>query len=89
MYPLLHLLHFRYMGYAYTKARNDKNWENSPDKGTAHTCDPNYTGAHSAHSAGEGVNNGGNVFEVISKEGYNNCPTAYAPHLDGSRMIKA
>lgn len=52
----LKLLHYRYLGYTYTKLRNAKNYERcgleSGDKGAAWSCSPNYHGEHSADWAG-------------------------------------
>lgn len=51
----LKLLHYRYMGFAYTKFKNDRNYERcglkTGDKGPAWTCHPSYTGEHSAQWA--------------------------------------
>lgn len=46
--PLLKLLHYRYMGAAYTAAKNAKNYARCVDKGPAWSCLPDYTGEHSA-----------------------------------------
>lgn len=55
--PLAHdagikLLHYRFLGYEYTKAKNAKNYARcgllTGDKGAAWSCSPNYTGEHSA-----------------------------------------
>jgi len=50
--PMIKLLHYRYMGFEYTKAKNAKNYARcglqSGDKAAAWTCAPNYTGEHSA-----------------------------------------
>lgn len=43
----LALLHYRYLGYEYTKSRSAKNYANSPNKATAWCCAPNYTGDES------------------------------------------
>jgi len=49
---LLKLLHFRYLGYDYAKARNANNYSrvgiHDGDKGCAWTCAPDYNGEHSA-----------------------------------------
>jgi len=50
--PVFKLLHYRYMGAAYTAAKNAKNYARcglqSGDKGAAWSCAPGYTGEHSA-----------------------------------------
>lgn len=46
--PLLKLLHYRYLGAAYTAAKNAKNYARCADKGPAWTCAPEFTGEHSA-----------------------------------------
>jgi len=47
--PRLKLLHYRYMGFEYSKARNARNYERvGPDKGCAWSCAPTYKGEHSA-----------------------------------------
>lgn len=50
--PMLKLLHYRYMGYEYTKEINAKNYSRcglkSGDKGAAWSCAPDYKGEHSA-----------------------------------------
>jgi len=52
--PLLKLLHYRYMGYAYTAAKNAKNYARcglqSGDKGAAWSCSPGYNGVNKEHS---------------------------------------
>lgn len=50
---LIKLLHYRYLGYEYTKRRNARNWERAASKGHAWSSDPNYTGEHSAEWAGK------------------------------------
>jgi len=46
------LLHYRYLGYEYTRKRNQRNYERCGiDKSAAWTCDPNYQGEHSAEWA--------------------------------------
>lgn len=40
----LFLLHYRFMGLEYTESRHARNWERSPDKGTAWCCSPEWTG---------------------------------------------
>lgn len=88
MHPLLHLLHFRYLGEIYTRIRNERNWARSPNKLTAFTCASDWVGHGSAKSAGEGAGKGINVMEAIAKMDY--CElSAYAPHLDHTQMIKA
>lgn len=53
--PLLKLLHYRYMGYEYTKEINAKNYARcglkTGDKNPAWTCAPDYKGEHSAQWA--------------------------------------
>lgn len=42
------LLHYRYLGYEYTKARNAKNFDRCMgDKGNGWTCHPDWHGEHS------------------------------------------
>lgn len=41
------LLHYRYMGKAYTASRNAKNYANSTEKATAWSCAPDYVGDQS------------------------------------------
>lgn len=48
--PLLKLLHYRYLGAAYTAARNAKNFGRAVDKGVAWSCSPEYRGADKEHS---------------------------------------
>lgn len=48
--PLLKLLHYRFLGAAYTAQRNAKNFERAIDKGVAWTCGPEYRGADKEHS---------------------------------------
>jgi hypothetical protein len=46
------LLHYRYLGYEYTRKRNARNYDRCGiDKSAAWTCDPNYQGEHSAEWA--------------------------------------
>jgi glycosyltransferase involved in cell wall biosynthesis len=46
--PLLKLLHYRYLGAAYTAKRNAQNYDRvGPDKGVAWSCAPDYNGEHS------------------------------------------
>jgi glycosyl transferase family 2 len=45
------LLHYRYMGFEYSKYRNDRNWNRVLEKAYAWSCDPNYSGPHSAQWA--------------------------------------
>ena len=55
------LLHYRYLGYEYTKMRNLKNYDNvGDDKACAWTCDPDFKGDHSPEYA-----------ERIKKEAFN------------------
>lgn len=55
--PLLKLLHYRYLGFEYTKQRNARNYERccikTGDKACAWTCSPNHRGMHSAEWAEE------------------------------------
>lgn len=46
--PLLKLLHYRYLGAAYTAAKNAKNYERAVDKGVAWSCAAGYDGEHGA-----------------------------------------
>jgi len=52
--PLFKLLHYRYLGAAYTAAKNAKNYArcglDSGDKGAAWSCSPGYNGADKEHS---------------------------------------
>jgi hypothetical protein len=56
--PQLKLLHYRYLGGAYTAQRNARNFErcrlDTGDKNAAWTCAPNYKGEHSVQWA-EGI----------------------------------
>ena len=49
--PMFKLLHYRYMGYKYTRDINAKNYSRcglkSGDKGAAWSCSPEYKGEHS------------------------------------------
>lgn len=50
------LLHYRYLGYDYTKARNARNYARVPgDKGAAWSCRPDYHGEHSPEWAAEAL----------------------------------
>lgn len=86
-YPILSLLHYRYMGYHYTKERNSRNYERSIEKATALTCSPNWKGHESAESAEKYKTQGVNVMEAVRKIERYEYITAYAPHLDHSKMI--
>lgn len=61
------LLHYRYMGAAYTAAKNAKNYArcglDSGDKGAAWSCAPGYTGEHSATWAEEAKKKAFNVID--------------------------
>lgn len=61
------LLHYRYMGFDYTKERNARNYERcglkSGDKGAAWSCAPNYNGEHSATWAHTSINRAFNVIQ--------------------------
>ena len=46
--PMVKLLHYRYMGYSYTRDRNARNYERAKHKHCAWSCDPSYKGEHSA-----------------------------------------
>jgi hypothetical protein len=52
--PWLKLLHYRYLGAEYTRAKNSKNFGRcgllSGDKGAAWSCDPRYDGVDKEHS---------------------------------------
>ncbi len=52
--PYIKLLHFRYLGYAYTAAKNAKNYARcgltNGDKAAAWSCSPNYNGRDKEHS---------------------------------------
>lgn len=41
-------LHYRYLGYAYTKARNQRNYQRCYDKRHGWSCTDDYEGEHSA-----------------------------------------
>ena len=88
MPPLLHLLHYRYLGEVYTRIRNERNWARSPDKMTAFTCSSEWTGHGSHKLAGESAGKGLNVMAEIPKMGYAEM-SGYAPHLDHHWMLKA
>lgn len=46
------LLHYRYMGFDYTKQKNERNYARCPgDKAAAWTCGPGHKGEHSAEWA--------------------------------------
>jgi glycosyltransferase involved in cell wall biosynthesis len=53
-HPVFKLLHYRYMGAAYTEAKNAKNYARcglqSGDKAAAWSCSPNYNGRDKEHS---------------------------------------
>lgn len=85
--PLLHLLHYRYLGFAYTKARNARNYERSVEKLTARTCAPDYTGDESAAGAEKHKDQGVNVMEEMPKMVNYLYASPYAPHLDTSKVI--
>jgi hypothetical protein len=64
----LKLLHYRYLGAAYTAAKNAKNYGRcgllNGDKGAAWSCAPDYTGEHSAPWAEEAKKRAVNVLEL-------------------------
>ncbi len=62
--PLLKLLHYRYLGAAYTAAKNAKNFARCVDKGPAWSCAPDFTGEHSAPWAEEAKGKAFNVLEA-------------------------
>lgn len=45
--PMAKLLHYRYLGAAYTAAKNAKNYARCVDKGVAWSCAPDWQGEHS------------------------------------------
>lgn len=49
--PMLKILHYRYMGYNYTKNRNARNYDRCVFKGVAWSCLPTFTGDHSPEYA--------------------------------------
>lgn len=63
--PLLKLLHYRYLGFEYTRRRNARNFERcgmlANDKGAAWSCAPDYRGEHSAAWAGKAARMGMDV----------------------------
>lgn len=65
----LKLLHYRYMGAAYTAAKNAKNYArcglDSGDKGAAWSCHPDYKGEHSAPWAEEAKSKASNVIGYL------------------------
>ena len=85
--PLLHLLHYRYMGGAYTAKRNARNYERSVEKLTAWACHPDYTGNESARAAEMHKERGVNVLAAMQQMNDYSHGAAYAPHLDNSQMI--
>jgi glycosyltransferase involved in cell wall biosynthesis len=87
MHPTLHLLHYRYLGAAYIRARNKRNWERSDNKLTAWSCSPEFTEqelARYAHTLNKGLVH--SLDWIRDNPGYRR-ETAYAPHLDHSKMI--
>jgi glycosyltransferase involved in cell wall biosynthesis len=62
--PLLKLLHYRYLGAAYTAAKNAKNYARCADKGPAWSCAPEFTGEHSATWAEQAKAKAFNVIEA-------------------------
>ncbi len=63
--PWLKLLHYRFMGFAYTKAKNAKNYERvGEDKGAAWSCAPDWKGAHSPEWAEEAKKHAVNVLAL-------------------------
>jgi len=66
---VLRLLHYRYLGYNYTRARNLRNYEAvGPDKGAAWTCNPDWNGEHSARWAEEMLKHRFNVLEFCLRD---------------------
>lgn len=63
----IHLLHYRWLGYEYTRARNSRNYGNSPDKGTAWACADSYTGIHSTAWSKEVVGTGSPALPEVVK----------------------
>lgn len=66
--PLLKLLHYRYMGFHYTKRRNAQNYFRcglaTKDKAAAWSCSPDYRGEHSAPWARDVAPQAVNVVET-------------------------
>jgi hypothetical protein len=63
--PLLKLLHYRYLGRAYTASRNAKNYERlGDDKGAGWSWAPDYKGEHSPQWAEEVKATAFNVIEA-------------------------
>lgn len=61
----LKLLHYRYLGFEYTKRMNERNYARchfrTGDKGAAWSCAPNWHGEHSPEWAEESMKRGVNV----------------------------
>lgn len=85
--PLLHLLHYRYMGYDYTAKRNARNYERSVEKLTARTCAPDYTGDESAAGAEKYKDQGVDAVKAISGMNSYVWASPYAGHLDHTKVI--
>lgn len=66
--PMFKLLHYRYLGYNYTKAKNARNYERcglkTGDKGPAWSCAPGYRGEHSADWARKAMGRAINVVDA-------------------------
>lgn len=64
------LLHYRYMGFEYTRSRNLNNLDrcSSENKGHAWTCTPNWKGEHSPEWAESSISRGFNVFDYDLSE---------------------
>jgi hypothetical protein len=66
--PKLKLLHYRYLGYEYTRMKNAKNYERcglkNGDKGAAWSCAPGYNGEHSPIWAKKAIQNAINVVDA-------------------------
>ncbi len=63
--PWLKLLHYRFMGHAYTAAKNAKNYDRvGDDKGAAWSCAPSYKGEHSPQWAEKAKRRARNVLAL-------------------------
>jgi hypothetical protein len=63
--PLLKLLHYRYLGAAYTAKRNAQNYDRVLSKQVAWTCAPDYHGAEKEHSPEWADRIRGEAFNVL------------------------
>lgn len=61
----LRLLHYRYLGSEYTKARNARQFARSTDKGGAWTCAPEYQGEHNPEWAEKMIDH---AYDVVCPE---------------------